>query len=247
MEYGDINLSPSRLKLTITDMELLPSRSSTLQSIILALFPSSHVQNNERINMKEYPESRITVSKLSIKIRVSSLAGPTQDGDPCTITNSSHPHTSLFGNKNTKADADLKTANLDGNTRIKWILNVIYHLIPRPILIIRLKDVSIEIEKAYLASEPPTEFRSISKLNEQHQLPLAVSYEPSDEDILNLPTFHQDYVIDGLMNEEVVEADTVTFFLKRWSKCINMSSKLLQFVCCNAFCAFVSLIMNTIR
>ena len=244
MEYGDINLSPSRLKLTITDMELLPSRSSTLQSIILALFPSSHVQSNERINMKEYPESRITVSKLSIKIRVSSLAGPTQDGD---TANSSHPHTSLFGNNNTKADADLKAANLDGNTRIKWILNVIYHLIPRPILIIRLKDVSIEIEKAYLASEPPTEFRSISKLNEQHQLPLAVSYEPSDEDILNLPTFHQDYVIDGLMNEEVVEADTVTFFLKRWSKCINMSSKLLQFVCCNAFCAFVSLIMNTIR
>ena len=75
MEYKDIKLSPSRIKLTISDMTLLPSRSSTLQLIILAIFPSANVQIHNGININDYPESKITISKLSIKIRITSTSG----------------------------------------------------------------------------------------------------------------------------------------------------------------------------
>ena len=84
MTYGDMKLSALGLKLTIKDIELLPSKSNILWSFIISIFPSANVERVE--NYIDYPESKISVRKLSIKIRVSSLAGPTQDGDP------SHTH-----------------------------------------------------------------------------------------------------------------------------------------------------------
>ena len=214
MEYGDIKLSPSRLKLTITDLELLPSRSSLIQSIFLSIFPSANVQRGNNVNIEDYPESKLTVSKLTIKIRVGSLA------DPCT-TNSTNPHENVSDHDNKVYHGNLHTD--DEETKRQWGLKSIYHLIPRPIIIIKLKDVSIEVEKAYLAPEPPSQLRAISSLNKQ-QLPLALPPPQGDngEDNNNhLPTFAQDYFLNAIENEDVVEADKVTFFIERWSKCIS--------------------------
>jgi len=205
MEYGDIKISPSRLKLTIKDMELLPSRCSFLQSLILSILPSANVHKVD--NCIDYPESKITVQKLTIKIRVGSLAGPSHDGDPCTNT-SSHPHERIFG----AVDGSLHSHDTDEETKLKWGLRMMYHLIPRPIVVVKLSDVSIEIEKVYLAPEPPSQFCTTSQINNL-QLPAALPLSQTGE---NLPTFDQDYFLNIIKSDEVVEAEKVTLFVERW-------------------------------
>ena len=221
MECGDIKLSPSRIKLTITDLEILPSRSSLIQSIFLSIFPSANVQRGNNVNIEDHPESKLTVSKLSIKIRVGSVAD-----DPYT-TNSANPHENIIFDHENKVDSGGNLHTDIQDTKRQWGLKLIYHLIPRPIIIIKLKDVSIEVEKAYLAPEPPSELRAISRLNKQ-QLPLALPSPPpqdgdNGEDTNNnhLPKFAQDYFLNAIENEDVGEADKVTFFIERWSECIS--------------------------
>lgn len=229
MEYGDIKLSPSRLKLSITDLELLPSRSSLIQSIFLSIFPSANVQRGNNVNIEDYPESKLTVSKLSIKIRVGSVA------DPRTTKPSIFDH----DNKVDSGGGNLHTDSEE--TKRQWGLKLIYHLIPRPIIIIKLKDVSIEVEKAYLAPEPPSQLRAISSLNKQ-QLPLALptpTPQSNGEDNENhLPTFAQDYFLNAIENEDVVEADNVTFFIERWSECCIVSLQFCFYILCFWFCVY---------
>jgi len=207
MEYKDIKLSPSRIKLTISDMTLLPSKSSTLQLIILAIFPSANVQLHNGININDYPESRIIISKLSIKIRISSMS------ESQTVANKLH-----------------------------WFkgygLSLLLRVIPRPIIIIRLKNVSIEIEKVYLAPEPPIGYRTISELNDMvlpFALPIVstatsngllrddgngmgrgVQHINENSSMKKLPTFHQDYFLESIQTEDVSEAAKLTFFIERW-------------------------------
>ncbi|KAL7543622.1 LOW QUALITY PROTEIN: hypothetical protein ACHAXR_013206 [Thalassiosira sp. AJA248-18] len=202
MTFGDIKLSPFKLKFTIKDIELLPSKSSFLQSIILSIFPSANV--HRVANHIDFPESKITVQKISFKIRASSLAG-TQDGNPRTNNNSSHPHPhrSIFGAADKSKPSEAKP---------KRELKMLYNLIPRPIIVVKLNDVSIEIEKAYLAPEPPSQFRTTSLANNQ-KLPTALPTPQNGED---LPTFHQVSVLEIIKNEEVVEAEKVTLFVERW-------------------------------
>ena len=161
----------------------------------LSIFPSANVQRGNNVNIEDYPESKLTVSKLTIKIRVGSLA------DPCT-TNSTNPHENVFDHDNKVYHGNLHTDSEE--TKRQWGLKSIYHLIPRPIIIIKLKDVSIEVEKAYLAPEPPSQLRAISSLNKQ-QLPLALPPPQGDngEDNNNhLPTFAQDYFLNAIENED---------------------------------------------
>jgi len=208
MEYKDIKLSPSRIKLTISDMTLLPSKSSTLQLIILAIFPSANVKLDTGIDINDYPESRIIISKLSIKIRISSMS------ESQTVAN-----------------------------KLYWFkgygLSLLLRLIPRPIIIIRLKNVNIEIEKVYLAPEPPVGYRTISEMNDMvlpFALPLVSTVtsngllrddgdgtdrlgRPTQQSISEssrLPTFHQDYFLESIQTEDVSEATKLTFFVERW-------------------------------
>ena len=208
MEYKDIKLSPSRIKLTISDMTLLPSKSSTLQLIILAIFPSANVKVDTGIDINDYPESRITISKLSIKIRMSSMS------ESQTVANKLH-----------------------------WFkgygLSLLLRMIPRPIIIIRLKNVSIEIEKCYLAPEPPVGYRTISEMNDMI-LPVSLPIQStamsngllrddgngmgrgvqqtseSSSSSIGLPTFHQEYFLESIQTEDVSEATKLTFFIERW-------------------------------
>ena len=208
MTFNSIKLSPWKLKVSINDIELLPSKSSMLQSIILSIFPSANVQRVE--NYIDYPESKITVQKISIKLRISSLAGPTRDGDPCTNYSSTHTHKSTFDN------AVHRDLNEPINDKVlNRGLRMIHRLIPYPIVVVKLHDVSIEIEKTYLAPEPPTGFRQVSFANSQ-TLPTALPNRHNDGE--GLPTFHQDSVLDIIKNEEVDEADKVTLFVERWSE-----------------------------
>ena len=214
MEFSDIKLSPSRLKLTIKDIVLSPSKSSLLRSIIVSIFQSANVGSTVT-NEKDFPESRITVQYLAIKIRASSLAGRTQDGDPCTTT-STHPHESIF-NASSVDDGDDK--NQKSQTKEEEVTKVfqfgnrlLRHLIPCPVIIVKLRNVSIEIEKAYLAPEPPEGFRRVSQINNS-SLPAALQSHDHD-----LPAFYQESFLDSIRNEEVAEADKVTVFVERWSE-----------------------------
>lgn len=217
MSYNNINISLVKLKLSIKDIELLPSKSPIFASIILSLFPSANVQRVA--NYMDYPESKITVSKLSIKIRVSSLAGPTNDYDPCTA----HHHSHLDD------DHDHPSKDLTSESAVKQqqqqrlgVLKFLYHLILRPIIVVKLTDVSVEIEKAYLAPEPPSEYRQVSLKNDV-KLPGALRtmhqrQQQNGGGGEELPTFQQDSVLSGIQNEEVADADKTSLFVERWSK-----------------------------
>lgn len=74
-----MRLSPLKLKLKITEIEIASSESAVLRSVILALFPSAHVSRPE--NPLDHPESRVSVQTLSVGLRVGAGGTPGAGGE----------------------------------------------------------------------------------------------------------------------------------------------------------------------
>ena len=87
----------------------------------------------------------------------------------------------------------------------------IQHIL-RPIVCVKLRGVTLEVEKAYLA-RPPPEFVA----DAQDSLPSAIP--PSVDIGPEIPIFDDRIVLDFLRGEELRDADTVTFWIERWSEC----------------------------
>ena len=182
MTYGDMSISVWRLKLVIKRMELRPSQSFFARAAILAIVPSAHVRQLD--DSVDRPESKVTVERLSIKIRVNSLAA--QEERDC-------------------GDAP------------RGLAHAACRLLPRPTLMVRLGGVSIDIEKAYLAPEPPPQLR-VPARGRHPTLPAAL---PPANGAGNLPTFFQDDLLQTVRDEEAGEADCVTSLMERWGECIG--------------------------
>jgi hypothetical protein len=71
-----------------------------------------------------------------------------------------------------------------------------------------MSNVILTVEKAYIAPDPPLEFHATERL------PSAIP--PSHEHHHNLPTFDQEAVLDFLRNDEINDAEAVTFWIERW-------------------------------
>jgi hypothetical protein len=82
-----------------------------------------------------------------------------------------------------------------------------------PIICVELRGVTMEVEKAYLAPRPPPEFVA----DAQDSLPSAIP--PSDDIGPEIPIFDDRIVLDFLRGDELRDADTVTFWMERWSEC----------------------------
>ncbi|KAL7554677.1 hypothetical protein ACHAWF_018946 [Thalassiosira exigua] len=209
MTYGNIKLAPWSLKLTISDIVLLPSRSSLVQSIMLSLFQSASVRGVEGGDGRRYPESKVTVQELVIKVRISSQADPTKDGDPCTPASSSHP-------LDVTSDGNDK-GHFPGYFSKQGVISV-RHFIPHLIVVVKLSEVSIDVEKAYVAPEPPSRFRTASA---DEKFPAAIPPYSHRGEIV--PTFYQD--LDAIENEEIAEAERVTDLVCRWLDHVSTKMK----------------------
>jgi hypothetical protein len=126
LQFGGIRARLIDLTLKLTKIELPCSESRIIRTIILTVFPSARVKL-----VNGYPESRVTVQYLSIKIRVSSFtsffnAGAPSQGDTVSI--------------------ELGKSRNEGGSRISWI----YHFIPKPYIRIKLHGLDIRVEKGTL-------------------------------------------------------------------------------------------------
>ena len=191
MKFGGVRISIIQLSLSITGIELLPSESKTLRAIFVAIFPSAHVKKLKK--SFEYPESKVSVDHLVVKVRIGTVAG-NQDSDAC-ISPSDPSEDSSTPDKN---ENTVKTSLLE---------RIVYFLVPRPIVVVEVDGLNIEIEKAYLAPAPPTQFS-----NGLGPLPSAI-VSPAHHD---LPTFEQDIFLDNLINDELAESTKVTQCIERW-------------------------------
>lgn len=172
MKFGDARLSPFKLSIKITDIELQPSQSSTLRSIFVSILPSANVQ--KVVNSIDYPESKITVKYLAIKVR-------TRVGD--SFATNEHLKDIEEGNQKQRWEGDSGASS-------SWKTNLLYRIMPRPVLVIKTEGVDVVIEKTYLAPTPPN-FCGGS----EGGLPSAVSLSASK----GLPTFDQDSFLGELI------------------------------------------------
>eukprot|EP00581_Thalassiosira_minuscula_P006206 CAMPEP_0183745000 /NCGR_PEP_ID=MMETSP0737-20130205/66017_1 /TAXON_ID=385413 /ORGANISM="Thalassiosira miniscula, Strain CCMP1093" /LENGTH=427 /DNA_ID=CAMNT_0025980655 /DNA_START=235 /DNA_END=1515 /DNA_ORIENTATION=+ len=85
------------------------------------------------------------------------------------------------------------------------------YLFQRPIISVELNNVTLEVEKAYIAPQPPPEFHTINS----QVLPSAI---PSAKLGPEIPAFDQDYVLHSLRDGEISYANAVTFWMERWIK-----------------------------
>ena len=81
-------------------------------------------------------------------------------------------------------------------------------LLPRPMFVVKMTRVIVEVEKSYIA--PPADFRDVVS----NQLPHAISMQHHPE----LLQYDQSYYVEELRNAEIFEADYITFCLERWIK-----------------------------
>jgi hypothetical protein len=86
--------------------------------------------------------------------------------------------------------------------------NLIGIFIPRPMIVIKMTNVVLTVEKAYLAPAAPPEFSDGGKL------PYAIP--PPEELDPRLPTFDQDALLEFLRNDEINDAEATTFWIERW-------------------------------
>lgn len=93
------------------------------------------------------------------------------------------------------------------SNQMSWAKRAFYLIFPRPMFIVKMKSVVIEVEKAYIAPAPPANLGTVS-----NQLPHAISTQQHPE----LLTFDQSYHLEELRNAEIFEADYTTFCLERW-------------------------------
>ena len=200
MKYGSIYLTLFRLKLKIKDFTLHPSKSDLVKMIILILFPSGNVMLK---NSVDYPESKITVRKLTVKIRVGS---PAARRSTFSRENDGNPNESL-----NRTGEDKK---IEKEVKLGWF-GFINRYFPRPVLVIVLYDVAVHIEKVYLAPQPPTLIQESVEESAEDSLPLALPLSNSSE-VEDLPTFDQTYFWETIRNEEFAAAEAVTYQVERW-------------------------------
>jgi len=95
----------------------------------------------------------------------------------------------------------------DESYQMSWAKRAFYLIFPRPMFVVKMKGVVIEVEKAYIAPAPPADFSAMT-----NQLPHAISMQAHPE----LLKFDQRYHLDQLGNAEILQADYITFCLERW-------------------------------
>jgi len=126
----------------------------------------------------DHPESTISIEKFGVKLRIGSLTGRIHRSESSTKSVASK------------------------------LKNLIRSYIPRPVIVVKMSNVILTVEKAYIAPDPPLEFHATERL------PSAIP--PSHEHHHNLPTFDQEAVLDFLRNDEINDAEAVTFWIERW-------------------------------
>ena len=89
--------------------------------------------------------------------------------------------------------------------QLKYIIG---SFIPRPLIVIKMSNVILTVEKCYLAPVAPSEFAHGEKL--PYSIPSAEEYDP------RLPIFDQDIILDYLRNDEINDAELTTFWIERW-------------------------------
>lgn len=198
MTFEDLRVLPWKIKIFLTNIELLPSKSSLLRTIIVAILPSANIK--EVANSVDYPESRVTVDKLSIKLRIQSPVAISPKGiDPDLTPNLAPEHSQIE----------------DGIRIVQYGLSFFPHLL----VIVKLEGVKIEIEKTYLAPDPPEHYRRLSQDMGQ-PLPVAIPFSSASSDDIGdadeLPTFCQDMYLDGIENEDILDANNITWLVDKW-------------------------------
>lgn len=96
----------------------------------------------------------------------------------------------------------------DQNNQKGWAIKRAFQLLlPRPMFVVKMTRVIVEVEKGYIAT--PADFGDVS-----NQLPHAISMQQHPE----LLKYDQSYYLEELRNAEILEADYITFCLERWIK-----------------------------
>lgn len=206
MNYGNIHVIAWRFKFRITDITLHPSKCDLVKHIFLILFPSGNVMPTK--NSVDFPESKITVGKITVKVRMSSLAtrSTANHGDDTDIP---LPDRNSFLNKT--ADETV----LRKEIKLGWFA-VMNHFIPRPVIVIILHNVTIHVEKVYLAPKPPSLIQQRTKNSAQDSLPLALPFPNTNGGDEDLPTFDQNYFWEMIRDEGFTNAEALTFQVEKW-------------------------------
>lgn len=220
MKYGNIYASVWKLKLRITDVVLTPSSSAILKHIFLTLFPGGNVMPSK--NSVDFPESKIIVGKITIKARFSSLARSLDDLDD-------GENATGFPTKEEDGVKIQKEFGFMG-----WFTSL-NQFLPRPVIVIILHNVTIHVEKVYLAPKPPPKLMQHAKktaasatsndngddVDYNSFLPVVIpipfnDVANNDDDVKDLPTFDQDYFWEMIRDEGSYNADSLTFYIERW-------------------------------
>jgi len=154
-------------------------------------------------NSVDFPESKVTVGKITVKVRMSSLArrsttNPNRDTDDANLFNKT-------GEDETTIQKEIK---------LGWFA-FMHHYIPRPVIVIILHNVTVHIEKVYLAPKPSSLIQQHAKKSPRDSLPMALplSYNGEAED---LPTFDHAYYWEMIRDEGFSGAESLTFQVERW-------------------------------
>lgn len=98
----------------------------------------------------------------------------------------------------------------DDSNQMSWVRRAFNRMFPRPMCIVKMTRLVMEVEKAYIAPPTPADFGDDVSI----PLPHAISTQQHPE----LLAFDQSYLIDRLRNAEILEADYYTFCLELWIK-----------------------------
>ncbi len=101
-----------------------------------------------------------------------------------------------------------KSRDDESHQNMSWAKRAFYLIFPRPMLVVKMKSVVIEVEKAYIAPAPPAEYGTMT-----NQLPHAISMQQNHPELLK---FDQIYLLEELGNAEILQADYITFCIERW-------------------------------
>jgi len=191
VKFGDIEVTLYNLTVKVDHVELFPMKCSILRGIFVAIFPSANVSTQQLSD--DYPESKITIDELTTTLRIGTAVG-------------------LHLNDTVSDVENLKENKLS----VHWILRILYYLFPRPVIDVVMDGVILHVEKAYIAPDPPSELVIDGAHRSTASLPSSVV--SSDKRSPYIPTFDQEYWMDFLRNDEVNDADNLTFCIERWIK-----------------------------
>ena len=135
----------------------------------------------------DYPPSKIVIQELIFGLRIRSFVGRHDEWDTCSI---------------------LKRISILTNQ----LFNTIFQL---PIVSIKISGVTVEVEKAYIAPcQSEAEFCTTGCPG--GLFPSAIPSPSADRVGPGIPTFDQDYILEFLKEDEIRDANGVTFWIERW-------------------------------